>query len=271
MWTARSILPILEAGASGSNPSQAYGGTYLKDFYDEALVRPDWRLWVEAVKSENESWSAFEACTEVSFADVEVGASVIPLGELFTMKRSGKYKFRQIALGNMLREGKDYAETFASTVSGDGLRWFCSLASTCGKEIRGWDATTGYLQTEQRVPVYAYLPSHYGYSDLEYEGLAELRDSLLKVLMKEGAEGIKLFSRRMRNERRVRPSTVLKLNKSVYGIPDAGQSFAMFMLSLHLKKCDMVQSEIDPCIFYKFALSNDLTWSTEYLCKEFAN
>jgi hypothetical protein len=260
-WTVKSILPILEVGASVSNPSQAYGGTYPKDFY-EALVRPDWRLWVEAVKSENESWSAFEACTEVSFADVEVGASVIPLGELFTMKRSGKYKFRQIALGNMLREGKDYAETFASTVSGDGLRWFCSLASTCGKEIRGWDATTGYLQTEQRVPVYAYLPSHYGYSDLEYEGLAELRDSLLKVLKKEGAEGIKLFSRRMRNERRVRPSTVLKLNKSVYGIPDAGQSFAMFMLSLHLKKCDMVQSEIDPCIFYKF-VQKEVTGSGE--------
>jgi hypothetical protein len=103
----------------------------------------------------------------------------------------------------------------------------------------GWDATTGYLQTTQRVPVYAFLPSHYGYSDLPYEELATLRAQLIKILNAEGIEGIKKFSRRMRNERRV------------YGIPDAGQSFNMFMQSLHLKKCMMAQSEIDPCIFYK--------------------
>ena len=187
----------------------------------------------------------------VDYTHVEVGASVIPLGELFTIKRNGKFKFRQIALGNLLREGKDYAETFASTISGDGIRWFCALAASCGKRIMGWDATTGYLQTAQRVPVYAFLPSHYGYSDLSYEELATLRAQLLKILNAEGIEGIKKFSRRMRNERRVRPDKVLKLNKSVYGIPDAGQSFNMFMQSLHLKKCQMAQSEIDPCIFYK--------------------
>jgi hypothetical protein len=55
----------------------------------------------------------------------------------------------------------------------------------------------------------------------------------------------------MKKERRERPKTVLKLNKSVYGIPDAGQSFSMFMQALHLKHCGMVQSEMDPCVFYK--------------------
>ena len=45
----------------------------------------------------------------------------------------------------MLKEGKDYGETFAtSTVSGDGLRWFCSAAATCGMLVKGWDATNGY-------------------------------------------------------------------------------------------------------------------------------
>ncbi len=65
------------------------------------------------------------------------GASVIPLGELFTIKRSGNYKFRQIALGDLLRQGKDYGETFASTVSGDGLQWFCALAVKCGMPVKG--------------------------------------------------------------------------------------------------------------------------------------
>jgi hypothetical protein len=182
---------------------------------------------------------------------VQAGASVIPLGELFTIKRNGKYKFRQIALGNLLKEGKDYGEIFASTVSGDGLRWFCSLAVTCGMPVKGWNATTGYLQTKQRVPVYAYLPSHYGYSDLEFEALAIFRTKLLEILKSAGIAGIKAFGRRMRQERRVRPDTVLQINRSVYGIPDAGQAFSMFMQSLHIKKCGMIQCDVDPCIYYK--------------------
>ena len=119
-----TILPILEVGSCLTDSDPNSGGNWPKDFY-EALIRPDWRLWVEAVKSENESWEVFDACTEIPYENMLAGASVIPLGELFTIKRSGKYKFRQIALGNLLRQGKDYGETFASTVSGDGLRWFC--------------------------------------------------------------------------------------------------------------------------------------------------
>jgi hypothetical protein len=143
---------------------------YSLDFYED-LVRPDWREWVQAVKDENESWTTFDACQEVDYHSIERGASVIPLGELFTIKRSGKFKFRQIALGNLLKEGKDYAETFASTISGDGIRWFCAIAASCGKNIYGWDAKTGYLQTEQRITIYAYLPSHHGYSNLSFEDL----------------------------------------------------------------------------------------------------
>jgi hypothetical protein len=66
-----------------------------------------------------------------------------------------------------------------------------------------------------------------------------------------GVKSVKEFARRMKRERRERPKTVLQLNKSVYGIPDAGQSFSMFMQGLHLKHCSMVQSEMDPCVFYR--------------------
>ncbi len=76
-----------------------------------------------------------------------------------------------------------------------------------------WEVTTGYLQTKQRVPVYAYLPSHYGYSDLEYEALAEFRAKLIEVLISDGIQGIKAFSRKMRNERRIRPDKVLEIKE----------------------------------------------------------
>ncbi len=60
----------------------------------------------------------------------------------------------------------------------------------------------------------------------------------------------------MRDERRIRPKTVLQIKRSVYGIPNAGQAFSMFMLSLHIKKCGMVQCEVDPCIYYKIMEAN---------------
>jgi hypothetical protein len=180
----------------------------------------------------------FEATIEIPYKDVKKGASVIPLVELFTIKRSGKYKFRQIALGNLLKEGKDYGETFATTVSGDGLRWFCSLAVTCGKEIKRWDATTGYLQTAQRAPVYAYLPSHHGFLCLEYEELAKFRTEILAVLKADGMKGIKEFGKQLRQERRIRPETVLELKRSVYEIPDCGTIVAKITTVVYPRNCD---------------------------------
>ena len=44
---------------------------------------------------------------------------------------------------------------------------------------------------------------------------------------------------------------MLHIKRSVYGIPDAGQAFSMFMQSLHIKKCGMIQCDVDPCIYYK--------------------
>jgi hypothetical protein len=154
-------------------------------------------------------------------------------------------------MGNLLKAGKDYGDTFSSTVSGDGLRWFCALAAACNKRIRGWDATTGYLQTKQRIKIYAYLPSHHGYSDMEYEELAEFRKQLLKIKANKGMMGIKEFSRQLKKERRWKPENVLLLNRSVYGIPDAGQAFAMFMQGMHIKKCKLTQCEVDPAIYFR--------------------
>ena len=41
-----------------------------------------------------DSWLAFEACEEIPYESIKRGASVIPLGELFTIKRNGKYKLK---------------------------------------------------------------------------------------------------------------------------------------------------------------------------------
>jgi hypothetical protein len=188
-----TIMAALEVGIALKKSEESEESSWPKDFF-EALIRNDWREWVEAVRKENESWRTFNASEEVEYKDMEPGASIIPLGELYTIKRSGQHKFRQYAMGNLLKAGKDYGDTFSSTVSGDGLRWFCSLAAACNKRIRGWDATTGYLQTKQRIKIYAYLPSHHEYSDMEYEELAEFRKHLLGIKKEKGIKGVKDFA-----------------------------------------------------------------------------
>ena len=90
----RMILPILEVG-SALTPAEGNDATTVpKDFF-EALVREDWRDWVSAVKAEMDSWNMFEAATVVPWESMARGASLIPLGELFSVKRNGKKKFRQ--------------------------------------------------------------------------------------------------------------------------------------------------------------------------------
>jgi hypothetical protein len=124
--------------------------SWPKDFF-QAMIKPDWREWIAAVKKEISSWLDFNAYSKIPFEQRTPGASIVPLGELFTRKRDGSYKFRQYLMGNLLRQGKDYDETFSACISWDGIRWSAAIACTTGKEIRGLDAVTGFLQAKSSL------------------------------------------------------------------------------------------------------------------------
>ncbi len=66
------------------------------------------------------------------------------------------------------------------------------MACATDKLIHGLDAVTGFLQAKEQFDLNAFLPSHGEYSDLSYEDLAIVRDKLLKLVEKDGAEGLKL-------------------------------------------------------------------------------
>jgi len=249
------ILATLGDATELKSRPEDQSGHWPANFF-EALVRSDWRDWVLAVKKENAGWIVNQATRVVKYNDMKRGARCIPLGELFSVKRDGRYKFRQIAYGNMLRPGKDYGETFASTVSADGMRWFLALACSTNMQIFGWDATVGYLQADLEVPVYAYLPSHHEYSELPMEELAVLRQQLLKLVEVEGPSGLKKFITEHRRSTRKNSEHVLELLKSVYGIPSSGNSFAMLMKSTHTDKCGVHQTQTDPSIYIKIVCDN---------------
>ena len=251
-----SIMMALEIGSVPLFRPTDQDEAWPKDFLD-ALIRSDRRDWVMAVRKESSGWDDNDTTSETRWGNIEKDASVIPLGELYTRKRDGTPKFRQYAMGNLLKAGKDYGDTFSTSVSADGIRWFVSLACACKKLIYGWDAVTGYLQADQRLPVYAYLPSHYQFSNLSFEDLAVFRSQLLKLVEKEGIAGLRKLSAKLKRESRQTPKTVLKLNSAVYGIPDAGQAFAMLMQGLHIKECGLIQCQVDPSIYSKFELDDD--------------
>ena len=210
-----------------------YGNSDTKDWpknFFEALCKSDWRDWVAAVKKELNSWISNEAYDLIDFTEKSHGASCVPLGELFTRKRdNGAHKFRQYLMGNLMKEGKDFRDTFSTTVTWDGIRWCSSMACGCNKLVYGWDAVTGYLQAPERFDVYAFLPSHELYSHLEYEELAVLRQELLDLVAKEGPEGLKRFASKHKRDSRINPKQCLRLKKSVYGNPGAGHSFEMLL------------------------------------------
>ncbi len=97
-------------------------------------------------------------------------------------------------MGNMLRKGKDFDETFSCCVSWDGIRWSASVACAMSKQIRGLDAVTGFLQAREQYDLYVFLPSHGSYSSMTFEELAILRTNLLELVEKEGVMGLKQFA-----------------------------------------------------------------------------
>ena len=106
------------------------------------------------------------AVSVVDISEMPMNAKAIPLGEVYTAKCNGICKFRQYLMGNLLREGTDFGETFSTAVSESGVCTSCSLTKTCDKWVWGWGAVCGYLQAKEQCDVYAFLPSHHSYQAL---------------------------------------------------------------------------------------------------------
>jgi hypothetical protein len=243
---AEMIVAILIGEVLKMEPDPNDKAQWPKDFF-AALIKPEWREWVAAVKKEIESWLVFNAYTEIDFADRKPGSSIVPLGE------DGSFKFRQYLMGNLLKKGKDFDETFSVCISWDGIRWSMSIACATGKEVRGLDAVTGFLQAKEQFNIYAFLPSHGSYSPLSYEKLAEIRMKLLRLIEKDGEQGLKKFSAAHKKESRVNPKTCYQLNSSIYGAPSANHEWDMLFQGAHVDKCGLTLSEVEPSLYVKMS------------------
>jgi hypothetical protein len=241
-------IMMMESLKAPKDPLDKEG--WPRDFF-EAMVSPDWREWILAIKKEIASWQDFNAYTEIPFGERTPGSSIVPLGELFTRKRDMSFKFRQYLMGNLLKKGKDFDETFSSCISWDGIRWCAAVACATDKLIYGLDAVTGFLQAKEQFDLYAFLPSHGQYSSLSFEQLAEVRQKLFELVKKEGEGGLKKFAAAHKRESRSNPKTCYRLNSSIYGAPSANHEWEMLFQHAHVNGCGLTLSEVEPSLYVK--------------------
>jgi hypothetical protein len=113
---------------SVSDPNAS--GNWPKDFV-EALIRADWRSWVDAVKSENDSWETFEACFEIPYTmDFQgQGQAITGETEALAIMDSFTKTVAVIALPN--REAVTLAPRLLDEISAN---LFCALISALIKK-----------------------------------------------------------------------------------------------------------------------------------------
>ena len=224
------------------------------DDFLSALIKSDWRDWVQSVKKEVGEWLGLDVYELVDISSVPPEAKIVPLGELYTRKRDASYKFRQYLMGNLLREGIDFVDTFSTNIANTSVCFLYSVATAANKEVRGADAVCGFLQAMEQFKLYSFLPSHEGFSRLSYEELGELRIALLDMVKTKGIDSLKQLSRKLKRESRTKPKQVYRFKKSVYGGSGAGHSFQMLVVGTHKDKCGMTQCQVDPCVFVKISV-----------------
>ena len=191
----------------------------------------------------------------VPISKVPANAKIVPLGEPHARKRDGRHKFRQCLMGNLLREGVDFADAFSTTISGSGICTFFSLATTCEQEAWGWDAVCGYLQCKEQRDVCAFSPSHHECSELEHEELGKLRQEFVEMVKEKGPEGLNKFAARHKRDSRCNPKEVHECNSSTCGGPGAGREFEMMTHAVHAKTRGCAQTQPEPSLFARIAIT----------------
>lgn len=180
--------------------------------YEDALLREDKPLWVDAMKRElkaqmnNRTWELVE---------LPASKRALPCKWVFRTKRDASgtitgHKARLVAKGFAQRRGVDYEETFSPVVRYSSIRYLISLAAEYNLDIHQMDAVSAFLQGDLEEEIYMSQPP--GFSD--------------------------------------GTSKVCRLRKSLYGLKQASRVWNEKLDSI-LQGFGLTQSKFDSCVYYK--------------------
>ena len=122
-----------------------------------------------------------------------------------------KYKGRLVAKGFLQRKGFDYEETFAPVAKMNSVRSIIAMAAAEGLHIHQMDVDAAFLNGQIDCDIYMSQPP--GYEDEQH------------------------------------PEWVCKLNKSLYGLKQAGRIWYEVVADFLVQKHKFERSQYDPCVF----------------------
>ena len=193
-----------------------------KSFRD-AVTGPEKERWIPGIKDEIKSlrekkvWRVMER---------QRGKNLVSMKWVFRKKvladGSIRYKVRLVARGFTQKEGEDFFQTHAPTLSLGSLRMLLALSSRHRMNIHNIDIKTAFLYGNIDADITCKVP----------EGLFEFDDQISKEEMSSFRH------------------PVLKMDRAVYGLKQAG--FVWFRTYTEaLKSWGFRQCHSDPCIFIK--------------------
>ena len=225
---------------------------YPKSFFD-ALLKDDWRKWVEAYRKEWGTWDLTNSYKEEKFENMKKGSILTKLYELIEVKKDGTYKVRPVLAGETMEKGLDYGTTFARTASSDMIRFIVSFnVSVMNSPLWAADVSCAFLQAKNDRPVYVYKPSWYEFIYDDWDALAQLRMRLLNHVKAHGKSALKRMS-----QTRGRVETVLECLSAVYGNPAATRLWSLKNDEYLSQKCKLKKSIVEPCLYYMTEMNSN--------------
>ena len=133
----------------------------LPKYYKQAINDPKWRV---AIDEELTNFEQYNSLTLVPIPDKKIFK--IPLFWLFASKSDGRYKARLVALGNLMKPGRDFDpnDTYCGNVSAVSIKIALSLASNFNLIMKGGDLKGAYLVTRSNPDYVTYIATPQGYN-----------------------------------------------------------------------------------------------------------
>ena len=199
----------------------------------EALQEPDADKFIEAMEKEVEDHVKRGHWKLVTTAEMfAAGYKTKPIMLVWSMKRKRnplgqivKYKARLCAHGGQTQQGVHYDSTFAPVVTWTTIRYLLIQSLINGWHTRQVDFVLAYPQAKVSHDVYTILPEKF-----------TVRNNKLVLDINSPSPW--------------KQKHKLKLIQNLYGLRDAGATWFEHLKTGLLKR-GFVQSEVDPCLFYK--------------------
>jgi len=203
----------------------------------QAVSDPDGDDWQDAIYDEIKSLIRNDTWTLVNRPDhgKTIGCRIVLRNKRKANGDLERRKARVVAKGFALRPGIDFYDTFTPVARLSSLRILMAIAVEQGMEVDQIDITAAYLNGVMDNAVFMEKP------DL-------LHEMLERVVRSESDIDLVKKARKMLSQLKS-GDKVCKLNKSLYGLRQAGRQWHA-RLDSTLKKLGLSPTNADPCVYH---------------------